>query len=115
MRTLFSERFCRATIPRMKKDTRLTHTGRGDDWKLVNTPVARGSTIVFPTLAEFEEANRGDRFAGLTYGLHGTQTAFALAEALTALEGSYRTALVPSGMAAIATSILACVKSGDHL
>jgi len=96
-------------------DTRLAHTGRGDDWQLVNPPVARGSTILFDTLAEFEENGRGDRFTGLHYGLHGTQTAFALADALTELEGSYRTALVPSGLAAIVVALLACVKAGDHL
>ena len=96
-------------------DTRLAHSGRGDDWQLVNPPVARGSTILFETLAEFEENGRGDRFTGLHYGLHGTQTAFALADALTELEGSYRTALVPSGLAAIVVAVLACVKGGDHL
>src|SRR6185369_3190212 len=99
----------------MKKDTKLTHTGRGEDWQLVNPPVARGSTILFKTLREFEENGRADRFTGLHYGLHGTQTAFALEEALTALEGSYRTALVPSGLAAIVVALLACVKAGDHV
>jgi cystathionine beta-lyase len=99
----------------MKKDTKLTHTGRGDDWQLINPPVSRASTILFKTLHEFEEAGKGDRFSGLTYGLHGTHTAFALADALTALECSYRTALVPSGLAAITVALLACVKAGDHV
>jgi len=99
----------------MKKDTKLTHIGRGENWQLVNPPVARASTILFPTLKEFEENGRSDRFTGLHYGLHGTQTAFALEEALTALEGGYRTALVPSGLAAITVALLACVKAGDHV
>jgi len=99
----------------MKKDTKLTHTGRGEDWQLVNAPVARASTILFPTLREFEENGNADRFTGLHYGLHGTQTAFALADALTSLEGGYRTALVPSGLAAITVALLACVKQGDHV
>lgn len=97
------------------KDTRLGHTGRGDPWQLVNTPVSRGSTILFPTLDAYLQNARQDRFTGLHYGLHGTQTAFALADAVTALEGSYRTALVPTGLAAIVVSLLACVKAGDHL
>jgi cystathionine beta-lyase len=99
----------------MKKDTRLVHSGRGAAWKLVNPPVERASTVVHPTLAAYEATWHGDRFEGLTYGLHGTHTAFALEEALGALEGCQRAILLPSGLAAIATAILACVKSGDHI
>lgn len=101
--------------PDSKKDTRLAHSGRGGKWKMVNPPVSRVSTVVHPTLAAFEASLSEDRFEGLSYGLHGSHTSFALEETLTALEGSHRTVLVPSGLAAINLALLSCVKSGDHL
>ncbi len=99
----------------LNKDTLLTHTGRGADWRLVNTPVARASTVLHASLADYEASWHADRFAGLSYGLHGTQTAFALQDALSELEGCHRAILVPSGLAAITVALLACVKSGDHV
>lgn len=100
----------------MKKDTRLVHSGRGGEWQLVNPPVARASTILQERLADYEASWTQDRFDGLSYGLHGTQTAFALEEALTALEpGCHRAILLPSGLAAISVALLACVKAGDHV
>ena len=99
----------------MKKDTRLVHSGRGGDWQIVNPPVSRATTVLHKTFADFEASWTADRFEGLSYGLHGTHTAFALEEALTALEGSHRTILLPSGLAAITTALLGCVKAGDHV
>ena len=99
----------------MKKDTRLVHSGRGGAWQLVNPPVSRASTVLRKNFADYEASWEADRFEGLSYGLHGTHTAFALEESLTALEGCHRAILLPSGLAAIAAALLACVKSGDHL
>ena len=39
----------------------------------------------------------------------------ALANAVAAIEGGYRAATFPSGLAAVAGALLACVKSGDHV
>lgn len=108
----------------MKKDTRLVHSGRGgrsersdrrDNGQIVNPPVERATTVLRRNFADFEASWTADRFDGLSYGLHGTHTAFALEEALTALEGSHRTILLPSGLAAITTALLGCVKAGDHV
>jgi len=104
----------RANKRTLNKDTLLVRSGRGRDG-LVNPPIERASTILHATLAGYEASWTADRFEGLTYGLHGTHTAFALEEALGALEGRHRPILVPSGLAAITTALLACVKSGDHL
>ncbi len=98
----------------LNKDTLLVSSGRGRGG-LVNPPIERASTILHATLAGYEASWTADRFEGLTYGLHGTHTAFALEEALGALEGCHRPILVPSGLAAITTALLACVRSGDHL
>ncbi len=97
----------------MKKDTILVRGGRAVTGP-VNPPVSRASTILFKDLAAFD-ATRADRFGALRYGVHGTDTMFALENALTRLEGCYRAIVVPSGLAAITTALTAVVKAGDHL
>jgi cystathionine beta-lyase len=97
----------------MKKETFLVHTGRGTGGP-VNPPVSRASTILYQDLATYD-ASRADRFTGLRYGIHGTETLFALEQAVTKLEGCHRAIIVPSGLAAITAAISAVVKAGDHL
>ena len=58
----------------------------------------------FPTLASIE-ANSQE----FTYGRLGTPTVKALEEALAELEGGHRTLLTPSGLSAIAATLLAFV------
>lgn len=100
----------------MKKDTLLTHAGRdpGKYQGMVNTPVFRTSTVIFPTLEEYETRG-GDDYKSVRYGRHGTPTTFALEEAVAKMEGGHAAVAVPSGLAAIAAAISAFVKSGDHL
>jgi cystathionine beta-lyase len=98
---------------RTQKDlTRLVHAGRepARHHGFVNTPIYRGSTILFPTV-EALEANAQD----FTYGRLGTPTVRALEEAIAELEGGLRTLLTPSGLSAIATSLLAFLAAGDEL
>jgi cystathionine beta-lyase len=76
----------------------------------VNTPIYRGSTVLFPTLASLE-ANEQD----FTYGRLGTPTVKALEEAIAELEGGTRTLLTPSGLSAIAATLLAFVSAGDEM
>ena len=97
----------------MKDDTLLTHAGNApfDNHGVVNPPVYHASTILFPTL----DAYRNAKTAKVRYGRRGTPTTFALEEAITELEGGHGTIAVPSGMAAIASALLACLKAGDHL
>lgn len=96
--------------------TRLVTAGRDPfaNHGVVNPPVYHASTIVYPTLAALEEADRTP-FEGTRYGRRGTPTTFALEDAVTALEGGYRTIAVPSGLNAITTCLLAFLKQGDHL
>ena len=95
--------------------TQLAQAGRAHAVDMVNPPVARASTILFDTLADLDQALR-DPDAGLYYGRRGTQTHWALEDALTQLEpGAAGTKLFPSGVAAITTSLLACLKAGDEL
>ena len=95
--------------------TRLAQAGRDHAVDMVNPPVARASTILFENLADLDRA-LGDPDAGLYYGRRGTQTHWALEDALTQLEpGAAGTKLFPSGVAAITTSLLSCLKAGDEL
>ena len=101
-----------------RRDTLLTHTGGtpADRHGAVNPPVYRASTILFPTVAEWEASRvHANRFNVLRYGQLGTPTTFALEEAIATLEGGYRAMLLPSGLAAATTVLLALLRSGDHL
>jgi len=95
-----------------KDDTRLVHAGREPSrfHGFVNTPIYRGSTILFPTVAALEANDQA-----FTYGRLGTPTVRALEEAIAALDGGPATLLTPSGLSAVATSLLAFLAAGDHL
>ncbi|HEX2448900.1 MAG TPA: cystathionine beta-lyase [Methyloceanibacter sp.] len=92
--------------------TRLAHAGRepARQHGFVNTPIYRGSTVIFPTVAALEANDQA-----FTYGRLGTPTVRALEEAIAELEGGHRTLLAPSGLSAIATSLLAFLGAGDEL
>lgn len=92
--------------------THIAHSGRDPfaHHGFVNTPVYRGSTVLFKTMEAFER--RAQRYV---YGRRGTPTSEALEEAIANLEGGSRTWLAPSGAAAIATALLSFTKSGDHI
>jgi len=103
--------------------TSLVELGRTFDSEIrtANVPVYRASTVLFKTLEEVKErvdaANRGELGAS-HYGTIGTPTTFALRDALAQIEGaghSCRAALMPSGLMAITTLLLAYLKPGDHL
>lgn len=106
-----------AGAPPRRPATVVAQTGRKREWTqgVVNPPVYRASTCLFPTLAALDAAI-ADPDAGLYYGRRGTPTTWALESALTELEaGAAGTKLYPSGTAAIAAALLAVLKSGDHL
>src|SRR5215469_5389603 len=97
--------------------TRLSHTGRAGKRThgFVNPPLLRGSTVLYPTVAERRAmaARRGERV--LTYGLGGSETHWALEDVIAEVEGGTRCAIVCSGLAAVTTPLLAFLKVGDHL
>jgi cystathionine beta-lyase len=96
--------------------TRLSHTGRPDKTNhgFVNPPLMRGSTVLYPTVAERKRlaGMRGQR--ALTYGLGGSATHWALEDVIAEVEGGTRCAIVCSGLAAVTTPLLAFLKTGDH-
>jgi cysteine-S-conjugate beta-lyase len=92
--------------------TEVAHLGRDPfaHHGFVNPPVYRGSTVLYRSMERFEK--RDQKY---TYGRRGTPTTDALEEAISRLEGGFRTILAPSGAAAIAAAILAFTKAGDHM
>ena len=87
------------------------HTGRpGEGVRLVNPSVCRGSTVVFPTYAEFTARSRP-----FFYGRMGTPTHAALCESVAALEHADHVTLAPSGLAAVTLAILSFCEAGGHL
>lgn len=100
------------TRQKKRSRTRLTHAGRKpfEQFGFVNTPIYRGSTVLFANTADFY-ANRG----AFTYGTKGTPTTRALEEAWSEISGAADSAIVPSGLAAISLALLTAVKAGDHI
>ena len=99
-----------------RTSTKLVEGGRRKEWRgrLVNPPVERASTILFDSIAELDSSRPG--LGEYRYGLQGTATQWALAEALTNLEpGAAGTALFSTGLAAITTAVLAVLSPGDEL
>jgi cystathionine beta-lyase len=94
--------------------TRLVTGGRDPaaNHGFVNPPVHHVSTVLYPTAEDFIA-----RRARYPYGRRGTPTSEALETALRELEGAAcaGVALVPSGLAAISTALLAVLSAGDHL
>lgn len=81
---------------------------------LLNPPVQRASTIVFDTVEDY--VSRHSRmYDGVVYGLYGTETTFALADAIAKLERGHRTVVTSSGTAAISLSLSAFLSAGDHV
>jgi cystathionine beta-lyase len=96
--------------------TRLTHAGRGGTKALgfVNPPVLRGSTMLYPTIADREAAkNRPlERVPG--YGINGNVTHWSLEDMIAEIEGGTRCRIVSTGLAAVTTPLLAYLSAGDH-
>jgi cysteine-S-conjugate beta-lyase len=100
----------------MNPETRLVHAGRDPEknFGIVNPPVYRASTILYPTVAEFE--NRLKRkYTSFYYGIHGTPTTFALTDALAELSGGHRSVVTSSGLSAVTQALSAFLRQGDHL
>ena len=112
----------------MKKETKLVHKGRKPTKHsgTVNPPIYSSSTIIFPNLAAFKKAEKGEIFyepmynASVTeaaYGISGNQTSFALQEVMKELEGEKAKLclITPSGLSAITSTLTALLKTGDHI
>jgi len=97
-----------------RSNTKVVTAGRDPASNLgfVNPPVYHASTVLYPNAEDFV-AHR----ARYQYGRRGTPTTEALETALQELEGPQcaGVSLLPSGLAAISTALLAVVRAGDHV
>jgi len=95
-----------------KPETKVTALGRmsGEHFGVVNTPVYRASTILFPDMAALK-ANK-QRY---TYGRRGTPSTESFAQAVAGIEGAARVEITTSGVQAIALAILSVCGAGDHI
>lgn len=101
----------------MKRDTKLSHLGRPSPdtgGTSVNTPVVRASTVLFSSMDAYEQAGK-EKYTSFRYGIHGTPTTMALQDTLAELEGGDRAIVLPSGLAAISSVLLAYAKPKTHL
>ncbi len=111
------------SFPQDHKNQDLVSIARdaGKPYESVNLPIWRASSVLFTNVAdmraEVAATAAGERRAA-NYATAGTPTTFALADAVAELEAGphpARTALLPSGLSAIATVLQAFLSPGDHL
>jgi cystathionine beta-lyase len=95
----------------LRRRTKLVHAGRdpSEQFGFINTPVYRGSTVLYPNAESLGQRLR------FTYGTKGTPTTEALETAWTEVAGAAGAVLAPSGLAAITLALMTAVKAGDHL
>ncbi|MCP3666624.1 MAG: cystathionine beta-lyase [Gammaproteobacteria bacterium] len=82
--------------------------------KTVNPPVYRASTVVFECCEDLMDANQGN-YKGAVYGTDRLPGQRALEEAICELENGVLCRLFQSGISAISHTLMAFLKSGDHI
>ena len=100
----------------MKKETLLATLGSSPDdhHGVVNLPIYRASTILFPTYDAFMAADNGS-WPTPIYGRYGTPSTMALEEALAEVDNAEKAIVTSSGLAAIVVVLLAYLRAGDHV
>lgn len=109
-------------------ETQAIHVGYdpASCYGMVNNPIYQSSTIIFPTLADFYEAEgkyKGfqdeeeidERKYKLTYGRHGTPTVLDLQKVIAQLQGGDFCRITSCGLSAITAAINAFAKAGSHV
>ena len=94
------------------ENTKLVHAGRDPEayYGVVNPPIVRTSTILYPSLAAYEDPDHKYRYAP-----YGTPLSDKFPTAMAELEGGFDGIATPCGLSAITTTLLSFLKAGDHL
>lgn len=107
------------SAPKLPTSTDAVHAGTARERPAhsMAPAVAQTATYTFASTADLERYMRGDDPDGdrQEYGRYGNPTVREVERRVAALDGTDDALLFASGMAAIATTILALVKSGDHV
>ena len=97
--------------------TRSVHAGeprvRGD--RSITSPVVHSSTYPFENTAELVAFMSGDLARTPEYGRYGNPTVADCEARLAALEGGDAAVLLPSGMAAVTTTMLSMLRAGQRV
>jgi methionine-gamma-lyase len=80
----------------------------------VDTPIYQSTTFAAADSDEMAALYSGEK-PGYMYTRYGNPTVHALEEKVAALEAGKAAQAFATGMAAVSSSILACVKAGDHV
>lgn len=94
-----------------KENTKLAHIGLAPDeyFGIVNPPIARASTILYPSLSAYENPNHQYR-----YGRMGNPLAEKFETALAEIENGFNAVTTASGLSAITLALTSVLKAGDH-
>ncbi|PKO11815.1 MAG: cystathionine gamma-synthase [Chloroflexi bacterium HGW-Chloroflexi-10] len=101
--------------------TRSVHAGevRQKPYHSLIDPVVQTSTYVFDSYEDIQqfiyEQNNAIPSERLDYGRYGNPTVRVVEKRLAALEGGQAALMFSSGMAAVTTSLLSFLASGDHI
>jgi len=88
----------------------------------INTPIYNLSTVIFPTLEDYFEAEKGKTnyynnvsSQDCSYGSSYNPTTINLQKEIMELENADASLILPSGLSAITVAILAVIKSGESI
>jgi len=100
-----------------KKDTKIILSGKIKTSKsnFVNSPIYKGSTVLFKTVEEMNRSMKIKNSQILTYGRYGSLSTFEFERAIAEIDEGHSSVATSSGTAAIVASLLAVLKTGDHI
>ena len=100
-----------------KKDTKIIIAGKdkNNEPSFVNSPIHRGSTVLFKNVADMKKNIENKNTQILSYGRFGSPSTFEFERAIAKIDEGYSAVATSSGTAAIVASLLAVLKTGDHV
>tara|TARA_B100000579_G_C22818150_1_gene849061 strand:+ start:507 stop:1688 length:1182 start_codon:yes stop_codon:yes gene_type:complete len=81
----------------------------------VNSPIYRGSTVLFDSVEEMQSKIKRKNTQTLFYGRFGSPATFEFESAVADIDEAHEAVATSSGTAAIVASLLAVLKTGDHI
>lgn len=80
----------------------------------VNEPLARGSTVIYPSVEAMQKAGQGFFSHETIYGAMGSPNQHQLEKVIALIEGGSDCQIVSSGLAACTIPFLSFLSAGDH-